>query len=197
MGVVLLAAGMTFGQSYGGNNPGPIEREIEKALSIDAEAFNLLYSATSLGQMVMPFLVGPLIQRVGLAQAAVTLAGLVAVGQLLTSLAVQFGMFWGALAGRLLLGMGESVVITQPCLLAQWLPSERFASAFGLILCVCKLLRVVNDNLEPFLFVRTGSLAICFWFATGVALFAVACALVLARLTPPCPPAALPPRSLR
>ena len=97
-------------------------------------------------------------------------------------------MFWGALAGRLLLGMGESVVITQPCLLAQWLPSERFASAFGLILCVCKLLRVVNDNLEPFLFVRTGSLAICFWFATGVALFAVACALVLARLTPPHPP---------
>ena len=88
VGVVLLAAGMTFGQSYGGNNPGPIEREIEKALSIDAEAFNLLYSATSLGQMVMPFLVGPLIQRVGLAQAAVTLAGLVAVGQLLTSLAV-------------------------------------------------------------------------------------------------------------
>lgn len=130
----------------------------------------------------MPFLVAPLIHKVGLYDTAIFLSSLLSFGQFLTCLAIYFKSFHSALVGRFLLGMGESVVITQPSILSKFIDKSKLAQSFGFILCVCKMIRVFNDNVEPILYEHTESISICFWFSFLFSLFAVGAAVLLSKI---------------
>lgn len=130
----------------------------------------------------MPFLVAPLIHKIGLYYTAIFLSSLLSFGQFLTCLGISFKSFHSALLGRFLLGMGESVVITQPSILSKFLDKSKLAQSFGFILCVCKMMRVFNDNIEPILFEHTESISLCFWFSFSVSLFAVGAAILLYKI---------------
>ena len=145
--------------------------------------FNLLYSAYSLPNVILPFFGGVFVDRYGAENCCLVFLCIISIGQLLVSVGVSIQSFPIMLFGRAVFGVGgESVMVASSMLLQSWFRHGEIALAMGLSLSVSRLGSVSNNLVSPWLAKRNGGVKSSFFFSTLVLGLSVVAASVLKLL---------------
>jgi MFS family permease len=154
--ILLLVSLAVFGSYLAYDCIGPIAPMLKKILGYDGRQIGLLYSIYSVPNIVMVFLGGYVVDRIGTRLGGFLYAITVFIGTVITALAPS--MHWmpsfvmshlpstwtpefvWMLVGRFVFGLGsESLIVTQSTILAKWFKGHELAFAFGINLTVSRL----------------------------------------------------------
>ncbi|KAI8614330.1 major facilitator superfamily domain-containing protein [Chytriomyces sp. MP71] len=186
--VLTLTCSILVGNYYAYDTPAALNIPLQKYLGVDYEAWqlqiNLLYSAYSLPNTVLPFLSGIFIQSYGSASILVFCSSSVLFGQLIFLLGLIMKSFPILLIGRVIFGIGgESVSVCQSCIVADWFGSSSQVSfALGLTLTISRLGSVLNSIMSPIIERNSQSVIAAVSFATFLCLASFVCSFTLARI---------------
>jgi nitrate/nitrite transporter NarK len=112
--------------------------------------YNLLYTVYSIPNIILPFFGGYFVDILGTNTTLFTFLTLITIGQGIFTLATWKNSYVGALAGRVVFGLGgESMSVAATTLLALWFRGKETALAMGVNLSVSRLGTVVNNQVSP------------------------------------------------
>ena len=57
--------------------------------------------------------------------------------------------------GRFMIGLSDSLSIFQQSLMCMWFPASQLPFAFGIMICIMKIVRTANDNLASMFYEAT------------------------------------------
>jgi len=175
--VLFLTCAGLFGQFYAYDNPSALNKQLQircPSASYDYD-FNLLYSAYSVPNIVLPLVLGVCMDRVGVRWLITCLAFFVVIGQVVTAIGVQNCAWPTMWAGRATFGIGgESMQIAQTVLLFKWFKGKEVALALGLNISVARAGSVLNDVLSPWTAAGLG-LPAAFWLGAALCVLSCAC----------------------
>ncbi len=175
---------LTFGSYWCYDIPGSIETELTnwfnnnqfdsagKSIGTYSSASNsLLYYIYSWPNVILAFIGGFLLDKVtGVRKGSMIFCGLVALGQLIFSIGCQFKIFWLAVAGRFVFGLGgENLTVAQNTFTVRWFDGKRLALAFGLVVAFSRIGTSVNFVVSPILSSnKENGVPITLWFGMGM-----------------------------
>eukprot|EP00871_Galdieria_phlegrea_P002119 jgi/Galph1/2908/GphlegSOOS_G1556.1 len=141
----------TFGSYFCYDTPGALVSQLERgSLHLTFTEFNLLYSVYSWPNIILVFLGGFLIDRLGSRVSSVALSLITFIGQIITALGVYRESFYLLLVGRFLFGTGsESLNVCQSTIVSHWFQGSELAMAFGFSLTVSRLGSIIAFNILP------------------------------------------------
>jgi len=183
-GVMLLCIMfLTFGSYWSYDIPGSIQKELTAWFNdnhVDAQGNSvgpytnasntLLYSIYSWPNVILAFIGGFLLDKVtGVRRGSMIFCGLVASGQLVFSLGCQFKVYWLAVLGRFLFGLGgENLTVAQNTFTVRWFDGKRLALAFGLVVAFSRIGTSVNFVVSPLLSNLSAGVPVTVWFGMGM-----------------------------
>jgi MFS family permease len=140
MAILLLGALVTYGNYYCYDIPGALNVQIRDGIGSSYEEYqtqiNLLYSAYSLPNIILPFFGGILIDRLSPNVMLVVFSLLVCAGQAVFSYGFDVGSFSLMLAGRVIFGLGaESLDVGQADITSRWFHVNVFDAGQGTWVC--------------------------------------------------------------
>jgi MFS family permease len=164
--VVLIIAGLlTFGSYFAYDSIGALVDTLLKAWNTDRQAIGGLYTLYSVAAIVVVFLGGMLIDRIGTRAASLVFSTLIVIGACIVALAPNVLV---AGLGRLVFGAGsESLVVAQSAILARWFKGRELAFSFGFTLAIARLGTLFSFNTEELIATRLGWQA-ALWVAAGL-----------------------------
>ncbi len=163
--VLILAGLLTFGSYFAYDSIGALVDTLLKAWHTDRQAIGGLYTYYSLAAIVVVFLGGMLIDRIGTRRASLVFSGLVVIGACMVAMANSVVV---AGVGRLVFGAGsESLVVAQSAILSRWFRGKELAFSFGLTLAIARLGTLFSFNTEELVASRFGWQA-ALWLAAGL-----------------------------
>lgn len=164
--VVLIIAGLlTFGSYFAYDSVGALVDTLLKAWHTDRQAIGGLYTLYSVAAIVVVFLGGMLIDRIGTRAASLVFSTLIVVGACIVALAPNVLV---AGLGRLVFGAGsESLVVAQSAILARWFKGKELAFSFGFTLAIARLGTLFSFNTEELIASRLGWQT-ALWAAAGL-----------------------------
>jgi len=154
---VLLFVSLTvFGSYLAYDCIGPVTPMLKSLFSFDSKQIGLLYSIYSIPNIVMVFLGGYIIDRIGTRRAGLLYASIVFIGTVMVALAPSIHWLPSAiterlpagwtpsfiwmLVGRFVFGIGsESLIVAQSTILGKWFREKELALAFGINLSISRL----------------------------------------------------------
>jgi MFS family permease len=141
--------------------------------------FNLLYSVYSIPNVIIPFISGIWIDRLGPSNCLPLFLFINLLGQG----TFAFGTFrksWRTmLLGRIVYGLGgESAYVACSTLLSEWFGGRELALAFGISIGMASLGSVINDWISPVIADSRGTSS-AMWFGSGVNTFGLVLAIFL------------------
>jgi len=166
--ILLLTCGGLFGQFYAYDNPSALNEQLREVMGVEEYQyyFNLIYSVYSFPNLVLPLVMGVLMDWFGYRALVCVLAACVVLGHALVSTGVTQASWPLVIAGRVLFGVGgESIQVAQCCLLLRWFKGKEVAFALGVNLSFARGGSVINDILSPWIASRYGA-GDAFWFGT-------------------------------
>ncbi|PJF17978.1 hypothetical protein PSACC_02262 [Paramicrosporidium saccamoebae] len=179
--VLFLSCWIMFGNYYAFDNPSALNRPLRGLLAppgdevLFQDRLSLLYSLYSVPNVVLPFFVGRLLDRLGSRAILLLLSFLVAAGQFLVACGLQSGNFGLMVGGRMLFGVGgESLAVAQSRLVTQWFAGKELALAIGLNLSIARVGTVVNNILSPIV-AEHWSVPAAFWVGFFSCLLSLCC----------------------
>ena len=174
--VVLIIAGLlTFGSYFAYDSVGAMVDTLLKAWDTDRQAIGGLYTLYSVAAIVVVFLGGMLIDRIGTRAASLLFSVLIVVGACIVAVAPNVTV---AGLGRLVFGAGsESLVVAQSAILARWFKGKELAFSFGLTLAIARLGTLFSFNTEELIASRLGWQA-ALWAAAGLCVLSLLANLV-------------------
>lgn len=180
---VVLCAGslMIFCSYYAYDIPSAIKPQLNEYFGRPSNfefQFNLLYTLYAAPNVVLPFVGGYFVDRVGVRVCLVIFCSFVCLGQLIFALGVQTKSWSVMFLGRFVFGLGgESFSVGQSALLSDWFRGGELALAFGVSFALCKLGTVINNVVTSGL---TDSVGIAFavWFGLIICGVSMACMTV-------------------
>jgi len=101
-----MACCFLLGSYYCYDNPGVIEKELERDFNITSTQWSLLYTVYSLPNMVLPFFGGLMLDKVGMRAGLVLFTAVLTLGQGVFILGGYTKKFWLMLVGRVIFGLG-------------------------------------------------------------------------------------------
>jgi|Deesub1362B_J571_1020462.scaffolds.fasta_scaffold03816_4 MFS family permease len=144
--ILFFVAFITYGSYFAYDSIGAIAPMIIEAMKIGREQIGMMYSFYSWPNIVMVFLGGFLIDRIGTRRASILFSSLVFLGSVIVAAAKTFPLM---LAGRILFGIGsESMIVAQSAILAKWFKGKELAFAFGVALTISRLGTLFSFNTE-------------------------------------------------
>jgi len=161
---------LTFGSYWVYDTPGAIGLQLRAWFGDTynyTNAANLdLYSVYSYPNVILAFFGGFIVDKVtGVRVGAGIFCGLILVGQIIFSLAIQNKLYWLAVCGRFIYGLGgESLTVAQNTFTARWFEGKKLATAFGLVVAFSRIGTSVNFIVTPY-FTRLG-VPFSVWFGT-------------------------------
>jgi MFS family permease len=127
--------------------------------------FGLLYSSYSFPNLVLPFLGGTFVDKVGIPTALILFSVLILVGQAIFTVGVQANQLWIMLLGRAVYGAGgDSMIVAQSAVIARWFGGQELAFALAVCVSVSRLGSVFNNSASPYLADHSGGVAFALWF---------------------------------
>ncbi|KAK4532003.1 hypothetical protein CCYA_CCYA10G2860 [Cyanidiococcus yangmingshanensis] len=148
--VLTSACLLTFGSYFCYDTPSALVTTLREKLHLSAFQYNVLFSIYSWPNVVLVFIGGLLIDTYGSRWAALVLANLVLVGQLVMLVGIQQRRYWLLLSGRFIFGMGgESLGVCQSIIVSRWFAGYELATAFGLSLTVSRIGSILSFMLLP------------------------------------------------
>jgi len=144
---------LTFGSYWCYDIPGSIETQLTQWFGHGySHGENLLlYSVYSWPNCVLAFFGGFIIDKItGVRRGALLFCSLIALGQLVFSLGAQFKIYYLALFGRFVFGLGgESLTVAQNTYTVRWFDGKRLALAFGLVVAFSRIGTSMNFLVSP------------------------------------------------
>jgi MFS family permease len=163
--VLVIAGLLTFGGYFAYDSVGALVDTLLTAWHTDRQAIGGLYTLYSVAAIVVVFLGGMLIDRVGTRAASLVFSALVVIGACIVALAPNVMV---AGLGRLVFGAGsESLVVAQSAILARWFKGKELAFSFGFTLAIARLGTLFSFNTEELIASRLGWQT-ALWAAAGL-----------------------------
>jgi MFS family permease len=135
--VLLLISLAMFGNYFVFDIVSPLADLLKAQLSFSDENIGLLNAIYSFPNIIMVFIGGLIIDRIGARKALIIFTLLVATGAAITS---TTGTIYVMASGRLIFGLGaESMIVAITTLVAKWFKGKELSFAFGLNLTVARL----------------------------------------------------------
>ncbi|KAJ3410061.1 hypothetical protein HDU80_005453 [Chytriomyces hyalinus] len=186
--VLSLACCVLVGNFYAFDTPAALNVPLMKHMNASYDSWqiqlNLLYSAYSLPNTIIPFVSGKFIQSHGVERVLLGTSSVVLLGQMIFTAGISNKSFPTLLLGRVIFGIGgESVSVCQSCVVAQWFGSESQVSlALGLTLTISRFGSVLNSILSPRIERSSQSVLLAVWTATMMCVASFVCAIALVRV---------------
>jgi MFS family permease len=163
--VLVIAGLLTFGSYFAYDSVGALVDTLLKAWNTDRQAIGGLYTLYSVAAIVVVFLGGMLIDRIGTRAASLVFSVLIVIGACIVALAPNVLV---AGLGRLVFGAGsESLVVAQSAILARWFKGKELAFSFGFTLAIARLGTLFSFNTEELIASRLGWQT-ALWAAAGL-----------------------------
>ncbi|KAF9423928.1 hypothetical protein BGZ94_008136 [Podila epigama] len=181
--MLATACFVMFGNYYAFDNPAALNQPLQEHLGMSDDTYayfiNILYTAYSLPNIVLPWFGGYAVDRFGHRKLLLWLSATVAFGHLIVCLGVQSKHVPSMILGRVIFGAGETLAVTQSAITVKYFRGKELAMALGINLCVARLGSVLNDLLTPAIWKLT-SVPTAFWggFVSCVLSFMTTCLLV-------------------
>jgi MFS family permease len=138
-----------------------------------------LYSAYSYPNVILAFFGGFIVDKLtGVRLGAAIFCGLIFIGQTIFSVAINEKIYWLAVVGRFVFGLGgESLTVAQNTFTARWFEGKQLAFAFGTVVSFSRIGTSVNFLVTPY-FTELG-VPFSIWFGTEMCLMSFcACGFV-------------------
>ncbi|KAN0039006.1 hypothetical protein ACTA71_001200 [Dictyostelium dimigraforme] len=143
---------ITLGSYYIYDIPAALQTDLETLYKINNVKWNLLYSVYSFPNMIIVFFGGYFIDNVfGLKKGAIIFCCLVMAGQIIFSISSNLKLFWLALVGRAVFGLGgESLSVAQSTFCATWFKGRSDINfAFAITLAFSRIGSAINFQISP------------------------------------------------
>jgi len=164
----------TIGGYYCQNATGPLQTPIMEIFGISTTKFNLLYTAYSVPNIIMPLLGGFIIDKSGVRIGLTLFALLIIVGQALITLGAKYLMFNVMLFGTAIMGVGlDALCAAKSTMVVKWFQAHEVAFAMGLTLTISRLGSSISSYLAPLIYTNTGSLAAPLAVGIGLGIFSL------------------------
>ncbi|ORY37783.1 MFS general substrate transporter [Rhizoclosmatium globosum] len=186
--VLFLACMILVGTFYAFDAPAALNIPLMEYLGIGYDEWqfklNLLYSAYSLPNTIIPFISGGYIASYGVSTVLLTVSSLVIVGQVIFSFGLSLKSYPLLLLGRIIFGIGgESVSVCQSCIVALWFgSSSQISFALGLTVSIARFGSALNSICSPRI-ERALGVQTAIWTATILCLLSFICSIVLVWIT--------------
>jgi len=164
---------LTFGSYWVYDTPGAIYQQLQHWFlpqNYTTLMNQSLYSAYSYPNVILAFFGGFIVDKVtGVRLGAGIFCGLIFIGQTIFSFGIAFKIYWLAVVGRLVFGLGgESLTVAQNTFTARWFEGKQLAFAFGTVVSFSRIGTSVNFLVTPY-FTELG-VPFSIWFGTEMCL---------------------------
>ena len=140
--------------------------------------FALLYSLYALPNIVLPFVGGYFVDRLGVVKCLFIFNGFVIIGQLVFAFGLTLRSWPLIFLGRLIFALGgENLSVAFSVLLSDWFKGKELAFAFGINLSSTRIFSVINNVLSPSL-ASSVNFLFAFWFGAIVCIFSFIIVLI-------------------
>ncbi|TMW66094.1 hypothetical protein Poli38472_003859 [Pythium oligandrum] len=183
--VLFLCSALGFGSNYCFHNPAALKNQLQQHFN---EAmgkneyevlFNLLYTLYSIPNIVLPFVGGFFVDRIGARQMLLLLTSFVLIGQLIMAFGSSILSFQTMLIGRIVFGFGgESLGVARTTFIATWFTKHELALALGISSSFSGLGGILNNVLSPYFSDQFG-VSFALWFAAFTCGVSVIATLIL------------------
>ncbi|KYQ99836.1 major facilitator superfamily domain-containing protein 1 [Tieghemostelium lacteum] len=175
----------TLGSYFTYDVPGAFgDTAIANWYNVDEVSYGILYSVYSFPNIVMVLIGGYLVDSLlGVRLSIVIFSGLVAVGQVLFALSANLRLFWLAVLGRVVYGLGaETLYIVSFAYVSIWFFGRRdYALAFATANTIGRLAGATDLDITTKI-AHKFSLPVAFWFGAILCSISFLSCLVLAYL---------------
>lgn len=186
--ILVFSVFLLFGSYYCFELPAAVKDSLELKFSNQLTNeeyeyfFNSLFSIYSLPNIILPFINGFLIDKIGLRGVLLGLVSLVTIGQIIFSFALTGQSLSLMVVGRFLFGIGsESLFVAENILLIKYFHGRELSFAIGVNLAVANLGGVLNMFLTPRLSANFG-IEYAIWTGAGLCVFSLLCIILVLYL---------------
>ncbi|KAF9423757.1 hypothetical protein BGZ94_008182 [Podila epigama] len=189
--VLSLACLLLLGNYYCYDIPAALNVQLEEWMGTSYEVhqyqLNMLYSAYSLPNIILPLLGGFLIDKLSASRMLILFSLCLCLGQAVFSTGVSFKSFGVMLLGRFIFGIGgECLEVAQAKITTDWFKSRWLGFALGMNLSWARIGTALNDNISPALAAHTsGGVVGASWLGFGVCVLSLGCGMGLVYLDRP------------
>ena len=181
--LLFLLAMVVFGNQYAFNNPQALQDSIEKDLDIGEAQYDLLYTIFALPNIFATFVIGFLIDFLGVRFGLITLSLGVAIFQTVIAFGGAYHSYVTMLIGRMLFGIAsESLITAQASFVSIWFQGKELAFALGLAITIPELGNALNSYLSPTIYEKYENLGSPLFVSVGICAVSVLCAILAAYL---------------
>lgn len=114
--------------------------------------FNLMYAVYSLPNIILPFIGGILIIKLGSCLMYFIFGLLILIGQIVFSCGIFYDSIYTVLIGRFIFGLGgECLGLPQNSMIVKWFPKSQLGLPLGLSVSGGRIASVLNDLITPYL----------------------------------------------
>lgn len=127
--------------------------------------FNLLYTAYSIPNTILPLFGGNVVDRYGASKCQTIFAFIIFLGSCILSMGVSAQSWKAMYFGRFIFGLGaESLSVAQSTVLSEWFEGREVALAMGIALSVSRLGSIWNNLVSPKVAnAKNGGVETAFW----------------------------------
>lgn len=135
--ILIFVSSLSFGSYFAYDIVGAISPSLVSDLAIGRGTVGTFFLMYSVAAVLMVFLGGILIDRLGTRKASILFSSLVLLGAFLVWAANSIPLFF---IGRFIFGAGsEPLIVAQSAILARWFKGKELALSFGIALTVSRL----------------------------------------------------------
>ncbi|EGR29424.1 major facilitator superfamily protein, putative [Ichthyophthirius multifiliis] len=146
--ILFLTICANLGNYFSDDFPAILEKQIKTHLQINSLQYNLLYTVMSIPPLA--FLIGYLIDKLGVFKVMITLNILQTLGQIMCTYGIYCENYYILLAGRLIFGIGlENYNICGYNMISKWIKNNNISLAMGLIVSFGRISMVTSSFLYP------------------------------------------------
>ncbi|KAF9302346.1 hypothetical protein BGZ74_005492 [Mortierella antarctica] len=188
--VLALACLLLFGNYYCYDIPAALNVQLEEWMGTSYEVhqyqLNLLYSAYSLPNIILPLAGGYLIDRLSASRMLILFSLCICLGQGVFAIGLSFKSITAMVLGRFIFGIGgECLEVAQAKITTDWFKSRWLGLALGLNLSSARIGTALNDNLSPAIATTAGGVLAASWTGFCVCVLSLGCGIALAHLDGP------------
>ncbi|DAZ99603.1 TPA: hypothetical protein N0F65_001431 [Lagenidium giganteum] len=165
--VLVLCSVLAMGSNYCFHNPAALKNQLQQHFSADMskDEYETLYSTPNI---VLPFVGGVLVDKLGAQHMLLVLTALAVIGQAIVALGCSLVDFRIMLVGRIVYGFGgESLGVARTTFISSWFKQEELALALGISNSFSGLASILNNLISPTLADRFG-VSTALWFGAIV-----------------------------
>jgi len=145
-----LACLNCLGSYFCFDNPQSLQTIIIDKFDISSFQFNLLYSVYAFPNIILPFVGGIIIDRLGVRVGVALFSFILIIGQAVFTFGAATSSFNIMLVGRVIFGLGgECLNVAQSVVTTKWFMGKELALALGATLCVARLGSSLNSFFAP------------------------------------------------